>query len=272
MKHRLIAFCLAILLTLGVSQVAFASDGGSYLVQPGDTMLSVATRHGVSVSNLAAANGLAWDAWLYSGQYLTIPGATPNYNVPAATTGGSYIVKAGDTLSSIASWHGTTVAALQSANSLSDANFVYVGQSLTIPSGSSAVAAPSQPAYSASGGERWIDVNLTNQTVTAYEGNTPVYTVLTSTGTWEYPTVVGTFNIYVKYESARMYGGYGEDAYDLSGVPYVMYFHEGYGIHGTYWHNNFGTPMSHGCVNLSTSDAGWFYNWASVGTKVVTHY
>ena len=69
-----------------------------------------------------------------------------------------------------------------------------------------------------------------------------------------------------------MAGGYGADAYDLANVPYVMYFHEGYGLHGTYWHNNFGTPMSHGCVNLSTGDAGWFYNWASVGTKVVTHY
>jgi lipoprotein-anchoring transpeptidase ErfK/SrfK len=46
----------------------------------------------------------------------------------------------------------------------------------------------------------------------------------------------------------------------------------GYGLHGTYWHNNFGSPMSHGCVNLSVSDAAWFYDWAAVGTKVVTHY
>ena len=51
-----------------------------------------------------------------------------------------------------------------------------------------------------------------------------------------------------------------------------MYFYGGYGLHGTYWHNNFGTPMSHGCVNLSQGDAAWLYNWAPVGTKVVTHY
>jgi lipoprotein-anchoring transpeptidase ErfK/SrfK len=52
-------------------------------------------------------------------------------------------------------------------------------------------------------------------------------------------------------------------------VPYVMYFFEGYGLHGTYWHNNFGHPMSHGCVNLRTPDAKWFYNWAEIGTPVL---
>jgi lipoprotein-anchoring transpeptidase ErfK/SrfK len=51
-----------------------------------------------------------------------------------------------------------------------------------------------------------------------------------------------------------------------------MYFYRGYGLHGTYWHNNFGTPMSHGCVNLSTPDARWLFSWAPVGTKVVSHY
>jgi lipoprotein-anchoring transpeptidase ErfK/SrfK len=60
--------------------------------------------------------------------------------------------------------------------------------------------------------------------------------------------------------------------YYLPNVPYVMYFYRGYGLHGTYWHHNIGTPMSHGCVNLPTAEAGWLFNWASVGTKVVTHY
>jgi lipoprotein-anchoring transpeptidase ErfK/SrfK len=121
-------------------------------------------------------------------------------------------------------------------------------------------------------GEKWIDVDLTAQMVTAYEGSTPVFRMLASTGIWKYPTVVGTFNIYIKHEITRMTGGYGEEAYDLADVPYVMYFHHGYGFHGTYWHNNFGTPMSHGCVNLSIRDAEWLFNWAPVGTKVVSHY
>ena len=56
--------------------------------------------------------------------------------------------------------------------------------------------------------------------------------------------------------------------YSLQDVPYVMYFYKDYGLLGTYWHNNFGTPMSHGCVNLQTNDAKWLYNFASVGTVV----
>jgi lipoprotein-anchoring transpeptidase ErfK/SrfK len=61
--------------------------------------------------------------------------------------------------------------------------------------------------------------------------------------------------------------------YYLPDVPYVMYFYESYGLHGTYWHNNFGTPMSHGCINFTIDDAGWLYNnWVSYGTVVNIHY
>ena len=60
--------------------------------------------------------------------------------------------------------------------------------------------------------------------------------------------------------------------YYLPQVPYTMYFYKGYAIHGTYWHNNFGHPMSHGCVNMRTDDAAWLFNWASIGTPVVTHW
>lgn len=59
--------------------------------------------------------------------------------------------------------------------------------------------------------------------------------------------------------------------YYLPDVPYVMYFYRGYGLHGTYWHNNFGVPMSHGCVNLRTEDAAWLFDWASVGTPVTVY-
>jgi lipoprotein-anchoring transpeptidase ErfK/SrfK len=60
--------------------------------------------------------------------------------------------------------------------------------------------------------------------------------------------------------------------YYLPDVPYTMYFYEGYGIHGTYWHNNFGTPMSHGCVNMVTEEAGWVFGFSEVGTWVIIHY
>ncbi|GAB4446648.1 MAG: hypothetical protein Kow0031_29290 [Anaerolineae bacterium] len=142
------------------------------------------------------------------------------------------------------------------------------------PAGGPAFAPPPRlnPALMTPNGEKWIDVNLSTQTLTALEGQTPVYRALVSTGLWDTPTVVGTYNIYVKYEKADMSGGSGADAYHLEDVPYVMYFHGGYGLHGTYWHSNFGQPMSHGCVNLHTLDARWLFDWAPVGTKVVTHY
>ncbi len=101
----------------------------------------------------------------------------------------------------------------------------------------------------------------------AYEGNTIVNTFIVSTGTWAHPTVLGTYRIYVKYRYTDMSG----PDYYLPNVPYTMYFYQGYGLHGTYWHSNFGHPMSHGCVNLRTEDAGWLYNWASVGTEVYIH-
>lgn len=116
--------------------------------------------------------------------------------------------------------------------------------------------------------ERWIDVDLTNQSVIAYEGDTPVNTFIVSTGTWAHPTVTGQFHIYVKYRYTDMEG----PGYYLPDVPYTMYFYDGYGLHGTYWHSNFGTPMSHGCINLRTEDAAWLYNWAKVGTMVNIHY
>jgi lipoprotein-anchoring transpeptidase ErfK/SrfK len=115
---------------------------------------------------------------------------------------------------------------------------------------------------------RWIDVDLTHQRLIAYEGETPARTVIVSTGLPRTPTVTGRFQVYVKYKAVHMSGV----GYNLPNVPYVMYFYRGYALHGTYWHTNFGQPMSHGCVNLPTPDAEWLYNWASVGTLVFVHY
>ena len=118
------------------------------------------------------------------------------------------------------------------------------------------------------GGVRWIDVDLSQQMLYAYEGNTIVASFLVSTGVPQFPTVTGQYHIYIKLVSTLMAG----DGYYLPDVPYTMYFYKGYGIHGTYWHNNFGHPMSHGCVNMYTPDAEWMFYWASVGTLVNVHY
>ena len=132
------------------------------------------------------------------------------------------------------------------------------------PTATATASPPPPTATAAPGGERWILVDLSDQRVIAYEGETTVQSFLVSTGTQWTPTVLGDYRIYVKYEAADMAG----PGYYLPSVPYVMYFFEGYGLHGTYWHNNFGTPMSHGCVNLRTEDAAWLFGWASVGTAV----
>jgi lipoprotein-anchoring transpeptidase ErfK/SrfK len=115
---------------------------------------------------------------------------------------------------------------------------------------------------------RWIEVNLSQQQIYAYEGDILVNAFIVSTGLPDTPTVTGEYRIYVKVPLQDMSG----PGYYLTDVPWVMFFYEDYGFHGTYWHNNFGTPMSRGCVNLSVEDAEWLYNWASVGTPVHIHY
>lgn len=115
---------------------------------------------------------------------------------------------------------------------------------------------------------RWIDVNLTHQRLTAYEGKTLVRTTLVSTGLPRTPTPVGQYHIWLKLRYDDMSG----PGYYLANVPYVMYFYGGYGLHGTYWHSNFGHTISHGCVNMPTSEAEWLFNWAEVGTMVNVHY
>ncbi|MBE9213186.1 L,D-transpeptidase [Plectonema cf. radiosum LEGE 06105] len=113
--------------------------------------------------------------------------------------------------------------------------------------------------------KRWIQVDLSEQRLIAWEGNKAVFGVTVSTGKRSTPTPIGVFNIYTKLKQTRMKG----DGYDIPDVPHTMYYQGGYGIHGAYWHNNFGTPVSHGCVNLAPNQAKKLFNWASVGTTVV---
>ncbi len=131
--------------------------------------------------------------------------------------------------------------------------------------------------------EKWIEVDVTEQRVTAWEGNVPVMSFVTSTGLPNTPTVIGEYNIYWKLESTVMAG----PGYYLPDVPYTMYFYAGYALHGAYWHDNFGQPMSHGCVNLSIDNSKELFEWAdpvlppgqtqvtatadNPGTLVVTH-
>jgi hypothetical protein len=124
-----------------------------------------------------------------------------------------------------------------------------------------------------SSGEKHIYVDLTNQTLKAYDGDTLFMEAKISSGKW-YPTPTGDFIIWSKLRSTLMSGGEGADYYYLPNVPYVMYFYNsqvaqyrGFALHGTYWHDNFGHAMSHGCVNMRTIDAQKLYYWANPYTS-----
>lgn len=121
-------------------------------------------------------------------------------------------------------------------------------------------------------GEKHIYINLTTQTLSAFQGDTLFMTASISSGKW-HPTPTGEFSIWEKVRATRMTGGQGADYYDLPNVPYVMFFTgpgapegAGFGLHGAYWHDNFGHPMSHGCVNMRTVDAQKLYNWVDPAT------
>lgn len=118
--------------------------------------------------------------------------------------------------------------------------------------------------------QKRIEVDLTNQRVYAFEGDRMVYNFLISSGKWG-KTPTGSFRIWAKMRYTKMEGGSKllHTYYYLPNVPYVMFFTgdgaprwRGFGLHGTYWHNNFGHTMSHGCINMKTEEAGILYNWA----------
>ena len=116
--------------------------------------------------------------------------------------------------------------------------------------------------------ERWIEVDLSEQKLRAWEGDKLFLESAVSTGLPWWPTPQGEFRIWAKLRATRMEGGTGRYYYNLPNVPYVMYLKNdavpswrGYGLHGTYWHNDFGNPRSHGCVNLPTAIAKELYFW-----------
>ena len=128
--------------------------------------------------------------------------------------------------------------------------------------------------YQAAPGEKWVDLNLSNKTVTAYEGATVVHgPVSIVDGAAETPTVTGTYKVYLQYESQTMRGENADGSpYVAENVPWVSYFYSGYAFHGAGWRSSFGYSGSHGCVNMPVSEAQWIYNWVDTNTVVHSHY
>ncbi len=154
---------------------------------------------------------------------------------------------------------------------------------------------PGNPPKDLAPGEKWIDVNIKNQTLVAFEGDTPVFATAVSTGkedkqdrAKDYKTPTGTWRIREKHIAATMDGDVASDGpYSIEDVPWIMYYNGSYALHGAFWHNNFGRTRSHGCVNLAPQDAKALFNWTEPrmpdnwhgvwstperpGTRVVVH-
>ncbi len=123
-------------------------------------------------------------------------------------------------------------------------------------------------------GDRWIDVNLAEQTLAVYDKNQMVFATLIASGLDPFFTRPGVFQIYQKKESEHMTGAFEADRsdyYDLENVPYTLYFDKARAIHGAYWRALFGYPQSHGCVNMSVGDSAWIFQWAHEGDWVYVH-
>jgi hypothetical protein len=130
------------------------------------------------------------------------------------------------------------------------------------------------PSWSPTLWSRRIDIDLNAQQLIAYEGDLPVFRAPVATGKDGFNTPAGSFAIYSKYSMQTMAGDAGGESWYVPDIPWVQYVVGGVALHGTYWHDQWGTGvrMSHGCINLNIDDAQWLYEWADVGTQVDIHY
>ena len=112
--------------------------------------------------------------------------------------------------------------------------------------------------------DKWVSVDLYEQVLIAYEGDTPVFATMISSGLPEWSTNQGTFNVYLRRDRTTMSGAYNQpDFYYLEEVPWTMFFDGDIALHGTFWHDGYGYRQSHGCVNMTITDSHWLYNWSS---------
>jgi lipoprotein-anchoring transpeptidase ErfK/SrfK len=156
---------------------------------------------------------------------------------------------------------------------------IFNNQPVPVPPSNPAVLGDTTVLPNGNSASKRIEVDLTVQRLYAYVNNHLVYNYLISSGKWD-RTPQGTFFIWTKIRSHKMEGGSKElgTYYYLPNVPYILFFYNdqiaknlGFSIHGTYWHNNFGHPMSHGCINMRTSEAAVIYNWAEINTPVTIY-
>ena len=155
----------------------------------------------------------------------------------------------------------TPVPVLETAQNSNDVIAYRIGDGEWIDAVHVRVAKPMPLPAGVKPGERWMDVDLDQQLLVAYEGELPVYATLVSTGLKDTPTETGVYRVWKKVSEADMIGLTGEDPYSVATVPWTQFFspEKGLALHTSYWHDRFGYPKSHGCVNLAPIDARWLY-------------
>ncbi len=247
-----------------------------YTVRAGQNLAQIARENGISAEQLARLNDISNPNLIYAGQRLLIEGTPTEEDIEAEAAAENllinpnslrHVVQSGENLASIGQRYGISWLAIAQANNIFDSDRIVAGEELIIPNVlagvSGIVDVPAAPAP-VHGVGREVIIDLSDSRAYAYENGVLVRNVIVSTGLPATPTVRGDFRIQRKYSAQTMTG----PGYYLPDVPYVAYFYAGYALHGTYWHNNFGQPMSHGCVNLPTPEAGWFYNFVDIGTPI----
>lgn len=244
-----------------------------YTVQRGDTLSIIAARFGTTVQTLVEANGLANADFIYVGQRLVIPGGGTSTATSTPTSSSNtvyYTVQRGDNVSSIAARHGVTAWVIVQANHLANPNFVYVGQRLMIPGGSTPAAPPApQP----SGANKRIVIDLSEQRMYVYQDGKLLYTWVVSTGMPGADTITGHFKVLNKIANAYAYTWSLQMPYWL-GIYWAGSLQNG--IHALpilpngqlLWEGYLGQRVSYGCIILSTQNALTLYNWAEIGTPV----
>jgi LysM repeat protein len=249
-----------------LSTASAATTGGAYVVQRGDTLIGIAWRYGLSVWDLMHANGLHGPHLVHAGQRLVIPGAGGSGPEPVLETSDTYVVQAGDTLTQIARRYRTTAFALAQRNGLVDPSSIRVGHVLQVPRLGS-----ERPGGSP--GQKRILIDLSEQHLYAFNGGELVYSFVCSSGRAPSYTRTGEFEVQSKIPNA--YGG----AWDIWMPHWLGIYWAGStenGIHAlpimsngeTLWAGYLGSPVSFGCIVLSTSDAASLYSWAAIGTRV----
>lgn len=272
-----------------------AAQPETHIVQRGETLFRIAQRYGLPLDSLLSANNIEDPRRIHAGLRLRLnglasvaPPASSAQPAPAPASGAQpapapeesrrrYLVRPGDSLSEIGARLNMSWRAIADVNGIADPNSVKAGAALLLPTLAEMAryspnnpnareyfyGIPSDPGPRVGVG-REIVIVLSTQTAYAYENGILKKRALISSGLPETSTVKGDFKVYRKIRSQTMDG----PGYYLENVEWVMYFKWEYAIHGTYWHYNFGQPMSHGCVNMTNADAKWFYEFASVGTPV----